>query len=303
MKLMKWTVGLLVLTSTFAPLQAGPWSRVKEVLGIEQKQVQATIKVKIATDIPGTTVDIAGKYNIYDPKTKKRLATRFNAKGGFAEAINEGIRWGETFPGVFQIAFVPDEPTTQIWVNGVPYFGSVFLYNVQGKLSIVNEVPIENYVDAIMTSQFNRMMPVEALAALAISLRTDAYNEVMTASSRFWHVDANKVGYKGASSSSNREVKVALQSTRHLILSTTRAFTGQVTPCVTNALEKQQNPEKISTPWSLEQAEKLASQGKEAERILATFFPNTSIEMVPMVPQTAGRINSRQPRGISDTMY
>ena len=281
-----------------APVKGGVWDKMKTMFGFHDQPKILSIKVLVAKEVKALSLEVTGKYNIYDPFLGSRLGTRYLGKSATIESVSDGIRWGEVFPGVYQIVIVPDSPATTTIINGVEYKGSVFVYQVEGSLDIVNEVPVEDYVNSILSTQFTGGTPDEALAALAIAARTDACHAALKYKDRFWHVEANKVGYEGhAVTSRDSGIAEVMQSTRNLVLSRTRAFDGTVTPFRTHCLETEYGESKHSS-WSLDQAEALAHKGENAAQILNAFFPETTVEMMSSFDHAA--LGSSPNRAIAD---
>lgn len=260
---------------------AGMWERVKSVVGLETEPKAPTIKVLIAKELDGAMLEVKGKYNIYDPYKNSRLGTRFFSKSNYVQPVTEGIKWGEVFPGVFQMVVVPDDPDTTSVVNGVEYRGSLYVYQVENSLYIINEVPVEDYVHSIMSVQFDNPVSQEVMCAMAIALRTDACFAAVSKPDAYWHVDASNVGYTGyAVTKRSRSLDDVMASTRHLILSKTRGFQGSVTPIKTCCLEQEYSGDNAATAgWNVSKAQVMASKGQNAAKILQAFFPESTVEM------------------------
>lgn len=275
------TAALLLMTAPVA-VEAGVWDGVKATLGLQSQPKAPTIKVLLARDLPEATLEVHGKYNIYDPYTGGRLATRFVGKGARLTPMSDGLRWGEAFPAIYQIVVVPDEPHTVSVVNGVEYRGSIFVYQVEGRISIINEVPVEEYVASVLSTTLSEPVEREPMAAMAIAMRTEAVNTALTHANKFWHVEADRVGYLGSSVvMSEGTVPRVMRETRHLVLSKTRAFQGGVTPFDTECVLPQKSMEPA---WSLAKAQEMGDKGKNAAQILEGIYPNTSVELMSTMP-------------------
>ena len=199
-------------------LQAGLWSSLKKKVLPEKVEVPK-IKVLVADKLDGVYIEVSGAHNIYDPLTKSRLGTRFVGKGCFLQPLRTGMMWGEQFPGVYQIRITPDNEQTTILVNGTQYRGELLVYQFDDQISVVNEVSIEDYVKTVVSPRFVKSLGTEAMAAVAISARTDAYHKSAVKKDAYWHVRASEVGYLGLHLTvANNGVKEAVDSTRHLVL-------------------------------------------------------------------------------------
>jgi len=254
--------------------------------GIE-KEEHPSIRVLIAHDIESTSVEIKGTYNLFDPHPEdgKKLSPRFKGKKASLYAIEDGLAWGEEFPGTHQIAIVPDNYNTKITVNGVDYFGSIFVYRMpeNGTISIVNHVLLEDYLDSLLSPMYRNEMPQELLTALAITARTNAYYQVQNSKSPYWDVDANQVGYKGTSSSTaGSPVYQAVKETQFMVLSRNDGSSKAPFPVQWGAYNIGKNPsdQPVYSKISILEAESMAKKGMRANTILAKAFPQTAIEIL-----------------------
>lgn len=277
MRVTSFSFFVAALLCCFSNTEAGFWDRVRSFReGRHQQPVK--IKVLIERDIGGCMLEVRGRYNIFDPHTGDRVSTRFLPKSNFCQPISEGIRWGEQFPGIYQLHLVPDTADTAISVNGIEYRGSLYVYQVEGTLNLVNELPIEEYVHSILSNQVGDM-PSEALAALAISARTEAYNQAFNTCNPYYNVIADEVGYEGhAASLPGSSIAQAMVATRNLILSKTRAFEGALDPVMTECLQGLYG--RGESRWDTKKARDLAKEGADAKHIVATMFPEATIELV-----------------------
>ncbi|MCB1119781.1 MAG: hypothetical protein KDK65_07465, partial [Chlamydiia bacterium] len=90
------------------------------------------IKVLIAHDVSGVVLEAKGRYQIYDPHTKEFVVKRAQGKRKLIQPLKEGLKWGEAFPDLYQLVFVPDSEKTTFLVDGVEYQGNVYVYDIGG---------------------------------------------------------------------------------------------------------------------------------------------------------------------------
>lgn len=230
-----------------------------------------SIKVLIAKSESGVVLEVKGKYKLYDPNTMQHISTRFVGKRRYLQALSDGLKWGEQFPGIYQLLIVPDEAGTTTLINGVEYSGSLYVYDVGGKVSVVNDVYIEDYLDSVLMAKAAALTPEEALGALAIAGRTEAYWASSHPKTTFWAVDASKAGYAGqANKGPNPRVQKSLATTKYMVLTDgDRPFNANWSDA------------KIS--WS--EAERLASLGENAAQILKKAFPEANLKVMLTNPQ------------------
>lgn len=264
-------------------LEASAWSSVKEFFGVQERCSMPEIKVLVIHDVDGVNMEVKGKYSLYDPYTNSHISTRFIGKSKMMQALRSGLKWGEEFPGLYQIKIVPEDPSSRIYINETEYSGVIYVYDIGGAISIVNEVNVEQYLASVMGSQFTPDTPGEALAAFSIALRTNAYVQAVNPKNTYWAVDAQKSGYKGNNRRDDDEWAVdVVQSTRNMILSATGDSRGCVTPFAlqwgTISPGKNLGDAFVTSEISLEEAEKLANDGLHAGAILIKAFPRATIK-------------------------
>lgn len=279
------TTLLMFLLPFCAQLEAGAWSNVKEFFGIQEKPAAPDIKVLVVHDVDGVNMEVKGKYSLYDPYTNSHISTRFIGKSKAVQALRSGLKWGEEFPGLYQIKVVPEDPSSRIYINDVEYSGVVYLYDIGGAISVVNEVSVEKYLASIVASQFNQATPGEALAAFSIAIRTNAYVQSVNPKNTYWAVDGQKVGYRGNNGLEEAEWAIqAVKNTQYMILSNTGIYEGLATPFAlqwgTISPSKGTGEAPASAQISLEEAQKFAGEGMHAAQILAKAFPRATIMLM-----------------------
>lgn len=260
-------------------LHAGIWDSVKNVFIKSEKPQPPTIKILIAHDVDAAVIEVKGKYNIYDPHQNKKLGSYFASKSNLIQPMSSGLKWGEEFPDVFQILIVPDESTITTVVDGIEYKGSIYVYDIGGSISIVNEIDIESYLSSVLTLSVTQPSSEEALAAIAIASRTEAYHRAVSSANPYWHVDAKVVKYQGhAITNQSKVLEKAIEATRYMVMSKTGAYDRKVTPFAIEIVEAPVKSKK--SMFSIQEANALAKEGHNAAKILAHFFPHANIQLV-----------------------
>lgn len=156
------------------------------------------IKVLLAKGLENPIIEVQGKYHIYNPHDDSLLTQGYLGKKYPLQTLPHGIKWGEEFLDIFQIAIVPDNSKGFVLVNGTAYRGILYIYDINDKLYLVNELPIEEYVKTYLAAHLcNQQLDEEVFEAAAIVARTKAYYERLSAKNANWHVDAQEVGLRG----------------------------------------------------------------------------------------------------------
>lgn len=289
MRFLLLALSVLPIGST---LHAGLWSNIKTSLGFVETPPPPHIRVLILHDVENFNLETRGTYSVYDPNRDMTvenesndtfISTRFAGKAREMKAVPDGLKWGELFPGVYQLRIHPEEKGSAVFVNGQPYPGDIYIYEIDkatGSLSVVNRVTIEDFLKSILADVDQKMHP-ETMAALIIVARTNSYYQALHPKTGFWDVDATKVGYRGDQAPRQMEVANALNQTKNMVLSATGIYEGVVTPFPAQfGFITSPNPNAKASVISIEEANKMAESGAHAAQILAKAFPNTSIALI-----------------------
>jgi stage II sporulation protein D len=203
----------------FGNLAFGAAESASAIEKIHQPMSPRNIQVLLEKDSDGVLLEVKGPYHIFNPQDGSRVASGLLGKRFMIHELDNGLKWGEEFPGIHQIYIKPRSAEASIFINGIQYSGAVAIFGVLGRINVVNDLDIEDYVKAILAPQFNASTEPEVLSALAILTRTDAYYNAIRSSGSFFHVLASDVGYQGAAltvpDSPNEK---AVETTKYLIL-------------------------------------------------------------------------------------
>jgi len=256
-------MSLLCLSDT-AVEGATIWENIKGVFQVNSPH-SPTLRILIAHDLESATLEVQGKYRLFDPHDEEHIGTRFIGKKQRIEALGDGLKWGEAFPGIHQLTFVPAQPKTRIALDGVEYPGTLTIYDVGGTISVVNEVLIEELLKIVLPQSYPQAQIDELCAAIAIAARTNAYYDHDHPRNKFWDVTASALQYQGVAHPSAIWNK-ALEETKYMVMSSTSAYEKVVTP--------------FPVDWHPDgQAEEMAKKGLHAAQILAQAFPGKSIQI------------------------
>lgn len=274
---------ITICLSFFCRAEAGMWEGVKNYIW-GSKASHPKVKVLIVNDQPGASVEIKGKYKLFDPNTRSHISTRFIGKKNIFQSFSQGLKWGEEFPDVYQILILPDNHKVPVFVDGREYRGPLYVYNIGNSISIVNEVALEDYIASILAEQFHSSIPEEALAAVVIAARTNALFQIEHPKNPYWTVDATRVDYPGhVDLAAENPIAQTVQNTRHMVMSMTGAYEGKATPFPaiwgSSTGGKAVGKDAVHSRISLFEAEDLAEAGENAAEILKKAFPNTTIQL------------------------
>lgn len=177
------------------------------------------IQVLIEKDASEALLEVKGPYVLFNPHEGSKIGTGLLGKRFIVRETENGLKWGEEFPGIHQIYIHPKTPDTSIFINGIQYSGGVAVFGVAGTINIVNDLDIESYVKSILSTQFQTPLEPEVMSALAILIRTDAYYHALNNTNCYWHISSSFNQYSGnALIVSNSPAVRAADTTRNLIL-------------------------------------------------------------------------------------
>lgn len=223
------------------------------------------IRVLIAQAAPSALVEAKGAYRVIRPENGTQISFGLVGKRYIVHAIDGGLRWGEEYPDVSQFTIYPANLQTIFYVDGYQYKGALHVYLDQNRrVTLVNEVPIEDYLRATLALKLDRIHSSEAVCAMAIAARTEAYAAALAgrAAKSPWDVKAVEVGYFGNGVALQKNgVEKSVDHTRFMVMETT---SGSPIPQVRLI------PSKV---------EELAQAGQDAKKILRTCFPRTQLNV------------------------
>jgi len=184
-----------------------------------QQMKPATIKVLIADKAEGAILEVKGRYDIFNPQTQLPITSGIFSKRAPIYAHGEGIKWDDSFPYINQMRIVPTNAESSILVNGIEYRGCIEIYNLDGVISIVNEVDIENYLKSTLTIELSPISDPKVLEAVVVVARTNAYYLATRSAQAQWHVKAEESNYLGYGVTLQRlNLDRAIENTKHLIM-------------------------------------------------------------------------------------
>lgn len=276
---------MLSLLPMASKVEAGVWDNLRGMIWKTKAKTAPMIDILIINDKPSVMIEVKGNYQVYDPYSKQYIGKRYMGKKRLMQAEPAGLKWGEEFPGIYQLQIVPEDLSVVTVVDGVAYKGSLFIYDIGGTLSVVNRAPIEDYLSSTLPQQYRDPMPEEVFASIAITGRTNAYYLSQNPKNIYWSVDAMQVGYKGLDSLyPTSDMEHAIQSTRHMVLSKTGSYEGVVTsfPAQWKGVTGDRFTPQAggASKITLVDAENMATNGQHAAQILSKAFPGSHIELI-----------------------
>ena len=188
-----------------------------------QKQTRgekpATVRVLLSKDSSGTLVEVRGPYKVYDLRNGHQVSFGKFGKRFYMHPHKEGIKWGEDFLGIHQLRIAPASEKTTFFVAGVQYKGALDVFHIEEKMTLVNELAVEDFIKSTLAPQFEGAYGSRVMEGVAIVARTSTYANVLGNKEAFWHYSAEKSGYGGyAVTMTNDEVESAVDATKSLVM-------------------------------------------------------------------------------------
>ena len=233
------------------------------------------VRVLLCADQKSLEIVVPGGHNIYNPKNGKKLEVSFLHSEYSMKPSQNGVKWGEEFPGVFQVMVVPDSPNTHVLVNGITYPGVVICYQVGDRLAAVNHVSLDDFSASVLC---NSLLPSlndtkESIAAFAIALRSKGFEYAQHPKNTFWDIQAASCSFRGNGVlRQDRPYLDGMKVTQRLVL------VGKEI-----GMLSAKNESVASLLASMPQGEvtKMAQNGKNAKEILEQFFPDAIMTTAP----------------------
>ncbi len=168
-------VGLLILM-----VGCGPPRYRGRTTEVDRNRIPA-IRVGLATDRTSVRAAGTGRFQLRDLASGENLGEdrrgrtwSMDAKGSWIEVISsDGIKVG-LFSG--PVRLLPLERGGRIWVDGREYRGVIDIVPEGGRLNIVNELDLENYLRGVVPVEIGRLKAsqIDAVKAQAVAARTYA---------------------------------------------------------------------------------------------------------------------------------
>jgi stage II sporulation protein D len=163
-----------------------------------------------------------------------------------------------------------------VLVNGTAYGGRLRLLRDEGRLRVVNHLPLEAYISSVVGAEMPSSWSMEALRAQAVAARSYALAHMARPANRHWHLgDTTRwQAYRGLGSAVER-TRQAASSTAGLILS----YQGAIVESL-YAANRQISLEAhghLGASMSQHGAQDMAQQGYRYNQILGRYYPGASL--------------------------
>jgi stage II sporulation protein D len=184
-----------------------------------QEAKPATVKVLLQKNVEKVFLEVQGKYVIQNIDTDSAITAIRSDRKAFLFATDDIINWNEEITFIPDLRIVPANAESQILLDGIEYKGCLEIHNHNGKLTLINEVDVENFLKATLPFKFTENLEPEVWQAVAIAERTSLYFLCQKKPNASWHFKAEDVDYQGVGTTfQDTDCENAIQATRYAVL-------------------------------------------------------------------------------------
>lgn len=193
------------------------------------------------------------------------------AQGAPGQSVSNAVL--DAVPGE---AWLATAPTDQLLVQGEAYAGRLRLLRQGQGWLVVNHLPLEHYIAAVVGAEMPSSWSLEALKAQAVAARSYALAHMARPASMHWHLgDTTRwQAYNGERSLQPRTLE-AVRLTSGIILS----YQGGIVESLYAANQQivQEAHGSLGASMSQTDAQRLAAEGQRYTEILGRFYPGASL--------------------------
>ena len=173
-------------------------------------------------------------------------------------------------------AWLMTTPRDRLLVQGEAYGGRLRLIREAEGWLVVNHLPLEHYIAAVVAAEMPSSWSVEALKAQAVAARSYALAHMARPASMHWHLgDTTRwQAYNGERGLGRRPLE-AVRRTSGIILS----YQGGIVESLYAANQQivQEAHGHLGASMSQTDAQRLAAEGQHYTEILGRFYPGASL--------------------------
>jgi stage II sporulation protein D len=103
-------------------------------------------------------------------------------------------------------------------VGGVSYKGNIEVYKGRNGLYLINQLPLEAYVESVVDSEVTESWEMEALKAQAVVVRTYAFRHILKNPNALFHLTSSTLHQIYSGENRNQRVVYAVMNTRGEVL-------------------------------------------------------------------------------------
>ncbi len=187
------------------------------------------IRIAVAKDIDSVTIKINGAYEISNPATREILEKDLGLSATIISKGSQGLKLGERQLDYARLRFYSNHDVAVIAAGKERrYRGFVdVLLLPSGKLLVINQLEVEDYIKGVLLHEVSNHWPLEALKAQAVATRSYAFVQIAANIKKDFDVtnDIYSQVYGGRTSERYR-TNLAVDATKSEVL----IFAGEILP-------------------------------------------------------------------------
>jgi stage II sporulation protein D len=205
--------------------------------------------------------------------------------------------WGRVQVGTGNSRIVRVTSADVVRVNGKSYRGLIELSNQNGKLLVVNELPLEQYLVGVITSEISSTWPMEAIKTQAVIARTYAVAKRKERSKAFYHLESTVMdqAYDGSGQEDSRASRGVHETAGEVVTYNGSAIQAFYHANSGGRTEASQNVWSVSLPYlqGVECQYGLTSTTSSWEQSLSLSRIETALKIYGITDIKAGPRNNR----------
>ncbi|MCX7848043.1 MAG: SpoIID/LytB domain-containing protein, partial [bacterium] len=176
-------------------------------------QAPQLVRVALLRNAPSARLKVTGPGLIYDAARRRPIRSFTTLSDAIFTADARGVLLAGVPLGTSRVAILPDMPRT-LWINGVFYRGdALIIAGNPGSLTVVNSLPLEDYLMGVVPKETFPSWPEEALRAQAVVSRSFAVYHIRHAGAAEYDLVApSHQLYGGAAAEDPRTTKAVLDT-------------------------------------------------------------------------------------------
>lgn len=128
--------------------------------------VSESVNIGVCIDVTSATIGCAKNFKVMDNNDKKLTFSKGIVN---LECVSNGIKINKVILKN-PIKIIPSNSI--IFVNSKPYLGKLIIQKLNNKMTIINTLPIEEYIKGVVPKEVSASWPVESLKAQSVISRT-----------------------------------------------------------------------------------------------------------------------------------
>lgn len=215
---------------------------------ISKVEKPTTVKMLVSKLAEDSVIEAKGRFHVYDADSELLVDNGKN-KWGRVTVTPSGLKWGDLYPGLYNLRIVPSDKDSMLLVSGIEQKGCLEIRGINGTVNLVNEIDAENYLKLLLSAKLKFTPSPEVLDALVIVERTNLYYTLDRNRSSSWQITLAEMPerlYPAITASVNRtKGTILLHNDRLFPAAWSKNAAGQTVSC-SSLFRRGQSPAGVS---------------------------------------------------------